>query len=40
MEKNEYSFKLKTDDFEIELTSEDADFIKEQLETWRKQIIK
>ncbi len=40
MKENEYTFKLKTKDIEIELTSQDEEFIKEQLETWRKQLVR
>jgi len=40
MEEKQYTFKMKKGDIEIELTSTDEDFIKEQLETWRSQLLK
>lgn len=40
MEEKEYIFKIKNGDVEIELTSSDEQFIKEQLATWRKQLLK
>ena len=40
MEENEYTFKLKKGDVEIELVSTDESFIKEQLEIWRSQLLK
>jgi hypothetical protein len=33
---SEYIFKLKKGEIEIELRSDDPDFIEEQLEIWRK----
>lgn len=39
MEEKEYTFKMKKGDIEIELTSTDESFIKEQLEIWRKQLL-
>ena len=40
MEEKEYTFKMKKGDIDIELTSTDEEFIKEQLEIWRKQLLK
>ena len=40
MEEKEYTFKMKKGDIEIELTSTDEAFIKEQLDTWRSQLLK
>ena len=40
MEEKEYTFKMKKGDIDIELTSTDEKFIKEQLEIWRKQLLK
>lgn len=40
MEEKEYTFKMKKGDIDIELTSTDETFIKEQLEIWRKQLLK
>jgi len=40
MEEKEYTFKMKKGDIDIELTSTDEAFIKEQLEIWRKQLLK
>ena len=40
MEEKTYTFKMKKGEIEIELTSTDEDFIKEQLDTWRKQLLK
>lgn len=39
MEEKEFTFKMKKGEIEIELTSTDEDFIKEQLEIWRKQLL-
>ena len=36
----EYNFKMKKGDIEIELSSTDEDFIKEQMEIWRNQLTK
>ena len=40
MEEKQYTFKMKKGEIEIELTSTDEEFIKEQLETWRNQLLK
>lgn len=40
MEEKEYTFKMKKGDIDIELTSTDEQFIKEQLDIWRKQLLK
>ncbi len=40
MEEKEYIFKMKKGDIEIELSSTDENFIKEQLEIWRSQLLK
>lgn len=36
----EYVFKMKKGDIEIELKSDDAKFIEEQLDKWREAILK
>ena len=36
----EYNFKMKKGDIEIELSSTDEEFIKEQMEIWRNQLAK
>ena len=38
--KKEYNFKLKKGDIEIELVSTDEDFVKEQCDNWREQMLK
>ncbi len=40
MEEKEYTFKMKKGNIDIELTSTDEQFIKEQLDIWRKQLLK
>ncbi len=40
MDEKEYTFKMKKGDIEIELSSTDEDFIQEQLEIWRNQLLK
>ncbi len=37
---NEYVFKMKKGDIEIELKSDDAKFIEEQLDKWREALLK
>ena len=36
----EYVFKMKKGDLEIEFSSDDADFVEQQLEKWREEILK
>ena len=36
----QYVFKMKKGDLEIEFSSDDADFVEQQLEKWREEIIK
>lgn len=40
MEEQEYTFKVKKGDVEIELKSTDTKFIEEQLEKWRELLLK
>lgn len=40
MDEKEYTFKMKKGDIEIELSSTDENFIQEQLEIWRNQLLK
>ncbi len=37
---NEYVFKMKKGDIEVELKSDDAKFIEEQLDKWREALLK
>jgi len=39
-EEKEYTFKMTKGDIEIELSSTDENFIKEQMEIWRNQLTK
>ena len=36
----QYVFKMKKGDLEIEFSSDDADFVEQQLEKWREEILK
>ena len=36
----QYVFKMKKGDLEIEFASDDPDFVEQQLEKWREEIIK
>ncbi len=36
---SEYIFKLKKGDLELELKSDDAKFIEQQMETWRNMLL-
>ena len=37
---SEYIFKMKKGDVEIELKSDDSEFIEEQLDKWREALLK
>jgi hypothetical protein len=37
---SDYTFKMKKGDVEIELKSDDAKFIEEQLDKWREALLK
>ena len=37
---SDYIFKMKKGDLEIELRSDDTAFVEEQLDKWRKELIK
>lgn len=37
---HEYVFKMKKGDVEIELKSDDTEFIEEQMQKWRDEILK